>query len=81
MGATLRLYVASTGLGAMVLNPFGTQPYTRVSPPLTPSPALPLAGEEEAAKLETLEEARPDALDELDETDPKVLEELADTEP
>jgi hypothetical protein len=60
MGAALWLFVASTGLGAVVLTRFGTQPYTRVSPPPTPPPALPPTAEEEAAQIESPEETGPD---------------------
>lgn len=60
MGAALWLFVASTGLGAVVLTRFGTQPYTRVSPPPAPPPALPPTAEEEAAQIESPEETGPD---------------------
>jgi hypothetical protein len=60
MGAALWLFVASTWLVAVVLTRFGTQPYTRVSPPPTPPPALPPTAEEEAAQIESPEETGPD---------------------
>jgi len=41
LGAGLWLLVASTGLGAVVLTRFGTQPYTGASPTRRPPPALP----------------------------------------
>lgn len=41
LGAGLWLLIASTGLGAVVLTRFGTQPYTGDAPPRPPRPALP----------------------------------------
>jgi cytoskeletal protein CcmA (bactofilin family) len=62
MGAALWLIIASTGLGAVVLTRFGTQPYTRSTPPSTPPTALPSIDEPE--QLDAPDEAEPKALDE-----------------
>jgi cytoskeletal protein CcmA (bactofilin family) len=64
MGAALWLFVASTGLGAVVLTRFGTQPYTRPSRTSTPRPSLPTAKEEEPEKVESPDEAEPGLLEE-----------------
>ena len=64
MGAALWLFVASTGLGAVVLTRFGTQPYTRASSTSAPPPYLPPTEEEEPDKIEAPDETTPDLLDE-----------------
>jgi hypothetical protein len=64
MGAALWLFIASTGLGAVVLTRFGTRPYTGTSGPRQPSPALPPAGEEEPEQVESPGEAEPGLLEE-----------------
>jgi hypothetical protein len=72
MGAALWLFVASTGLGAVVLTRFGTQPYTGTSRTLTPPPALPpTAEEEEPEQVEPPDEAEPDVLEEPTEAEPE----------
>ena len=63
MGAGLWLIIASTGLGAIVLTRFGTQPYTRSTTPPSPPTALPSTDEPE--QLDPPDEAeQPKALDE-----------------
>ena len=57
MGATVWLLVACTGLGAVVLTRFGTQPYTGTSRTGTPPPALPPTAEEEPEQVESPDEA------------------------
>jgi hypothetical protein len=59
MGAALWLFIASTGLGAVVLTRFGTRPYTGASGPRRPSPALPPASEKERGLVESPDEAKP----------------------
>lgn len=56
IGAALWLLVASTGLGAVVLTRFGTQPYTGTSPTRTPPPALPPTSTEERGQVEAPDE-------------------------
>jgi hypothetical protein len=53
MGAALWLVVVSTGLGAVVLTRFGTQPYTGASRTGTPPPTLPPTAEEEPEQIES----------------------------
>ena len=72
MGAALWLFVASTGLGAVVLTRFGTRPYARVSPRPTPPPALPPTAEEEAAQIESPEETKPESGDDEHKTEPEA---------
>lgn len=57
MGAAMWLLVACTGLGAVVLTRFGTQPYTGTSRTGTPPPALPPTAEEEPEQVESPDEA------------------------
>ena len=64
MGAALWLFVASTGLGAVVLTRFGTQPYTGASRTGTPSPSLPPGTAGEPEKIEAPDEAEPGLLEE-----------------
>jgi hypothetical protein len=64
MGAALWLFVASTGLGAVVLTRFGTQPYTRAPRTSTPPPSLPPTAEEEPEKIESPDADEPGLLDE-----------------
>jgi len=56
MGAGLWLVIASTGLGAVVLTRFGTQPYTGVSPSRTLPPTLPPTPGEEIEQIESPDE-------------------------
>jgi cytoskeletal protein CcmA (bactofilin family) len=56
LGAALWVLIASTGLGAVVLTRFGTQPYTGSTRPQTP-PALPPTAVDEAAQLEAPDDA------------------------
>jgi len=53
IGAGMWLLVAATGLGAVVLTRFGTQPYTGTSRPPTPPPALPPTAEKEPEQIES----------------------------
>jgi len=64
MGAALWLFVASTGLGAVVLTRFGTQPYTTSTASTEAPPALPPKAEEAAGQIESSDEAEPDLLNE-----------------
>jgi hypothetical protein len=64
MGAALWLFVASTGLGAVVLTRFGTQPYTGASRASTPPPSLPPTTEGEPDQVESPDETQPDLLEE-----------------
>ncbi|GAB4543923.1 MAG: hypothetical protein Kow0063_37480 [Anaerolineae bacterium] len=68
MGAALWLIVAATGLGAVVLTRFGTQPYSGPSPTRTPPPALPPTTGE-AEQVEALDEAGTGRLEEPTEDD------------
>lgn len=72
LGAILWLLVASTGLGAVVLTRFGTQPYTGVSPAATP-PALPptLPPPPEPEPPEIPSDVEPEVTDETGETEPE----------
>jgi hypothetical protein len=69
MGAALWLFIASTGLGAVVLTRFGSQPYGTISPTPTP-PALPPKVEEEAEQVEAPDEAEASLLEEPPEAEP-----------
>jgi hypothetical protein len=68
MGAALWLFVASAGLGAVVLTRFGTQPYTGASRTDTTPPSLPPTDVEEPEQIES-----PD-----DDAEPGLLEEPTD---
>ncbi len=70
MGATVWLLIACTGLGAVVLTRFGTQPYTGTSRTPTPPPALPPTVEEKPEQIDTPDETEPDLLEESTETKP-----------
>jgi hypothetical protein len=71
MGAAMWLLIASTGLGAVVLTRFGTQPYTGASGTRTPPPALPPSAEEKPEPIESPGEAKSNLLDEATETEPE----------
>jgi len=71
MGAAMWLLIASTGLGAVVLTRFGTQPYTGTSGTRTPPPALPPTAEEKPEQIESPGEAKSGLLEESTETEPE----------
>jgi hypothetical protein len=71
MGAALWLFVASTGLGAVVLTRFGTQPYTGASRTGTPPPALPPTAVEKPEQIESSDEAESGLLEDPTETKPE----------
>jgi len=71
IGAGMWLLVAATGLGAVVLTRFGTQPYTGTSRPPTPPPALPPTPEKEPEQIETQDKARTGLPEDSAETEPE----------
>jgi hypothetical protein len=79
LGAGLWLLVASTGLGAVVLTRFGTQPYTGTSPTRRPPPSLP-----PMSPLSPSETAGPDLPGEADaesKTVPSKAQALPESQP
>jgi cytoskeletal protein CcmA (bactofilin family) len=81
LGAGLWLLVAATGLGAVVLSRFGTQPYTGSTAPRTPPPALPPTPPPQPAPPEPPSAATPGSGDQPEDVTSESEGEPGDTTP